>query len=98
MLSRRALHELSQTGKRHTITQIAAHAGISRSWLPVRPYPVLAADGRNDLFERIVSGAGALRIAPAGAEKSVIVAQSKDLGRQIALQRLAIVALRANAA
>ena len=51
---------------------------------PVRPYPVLAADGRNDLFERIVSSAGALRSAPAGAEKSVIVTQSKDLGRQIA--------------
>ena len=35
--ARRALHELSQTGQRHTITQIAAHAGISRSWLYAQP-------------------------------------------------------------
>ena len=35
--ARRALHELGQTGQRHTITQIAAHAGISRSWLYAQP-------------------------------------------------------------
>ena len=35
--ARRALHELSETGQRHTVTQIAAHAGISRSWLYAQP-------------------------------------------------------------
>lgn len=35
--ARRALHELGETGQRHTITQIAAHAGISRSWLYAQP-------------------------------------------------------------
>jgi hypothetical protein len=33
----RALHELGETGQQHTITQIAAHAGISRSWLYAQP-------------------------------------------------------------
>ena len=35
--ARRALHELGETGQRHTVTQIAAHAGISRSWLYAQP-------------------------------------------------------------
>ena len=35
--ARRALHELGQTAQRHTITQIAAYAGVSRSWLYTQP-------------------------------------------------------------
>jgi len=35
--ARRALHELSQTGQRHTITQIAAHAGFSELRMALRP-------------------------------------------------------------
>jgi len=35
--ARRALHELGQIGKQHTVTQIAAHAGVSRSWLYAQP-------------------------------------------------------------
>lgn len=35
--ARRALHELRETGRPHTITQIAAHAGVSRSWLYAQP-------------------------------------------------------------
>ena len=35
--ARRALHELGETGQRHTVTQIAAHAGVSRSWLYAQP-------------------------------------------------------------
>jgi Family of unknown function (DUF6262) len=31
--ARQALQELDETGQRRTITQIAAHAGVSRSWL-----------------------------------------------------------------
>jgi Family of unknown function (DUF6262) len=31
--ARRALHELRETGQRHTITEIAARAAVSRSWL-----------------------------------------------------------------
>jgi hypothetical protein len=31
--ARRALQELGETRQRHTITQVAAHAGVSRSWL-----------------------------------------------------------------
>ena len=33
----RALRELSETGQRHSVTQIAAHAGVSRSWLYAQP-------------------------------------------------------------
>jgi hypothetical protein len=35
--ARRTLHELHETGQRHTITQIAARAGVSRSWLYAQP-------------------------------------------------------------
>lgn len=35
--ARRALHELHETGQRHTITEIAARAGVSRSWLYAQP-------------------------------------------------------------
>lgn len=35
--ARQALHELGETGQRHTIVQIAAHAGVSRSWLHAQP-------------------------------------------------------------
>jgi hypothetical protein len=35
--ARRALHELRETGQRHTITEIAARAGVSRSWLYAQP-------------------------------------------------------------
>src|SRR5271168_5584008 len=35
--ARRALHELRETGRPHSITQIAAHAGVSRSWLYAQP-------------------------------------------------------------
>jgi hypothetical protein len=35
--ARRALQELGETGERRTVTQIAAHAGVSRSWLYARP-------------------------------------------------------------
>jgi hypothetical protein len=35
--ARRTLHELGETGQRHTVTQIAAHAGVSRSWLYTQP-------------------------------------------------------------
>ncbi|MBS4728562.1 transposase [Mycobacterium sp. SM1] len=35
--ARQALQELDETGQRHTITQIAAHAGVSRSWLYAQP-------------------------------------------------------------
>jgi AraC-like DNA-binding protein len=31
--ARQALQELDETGQRHTITEIAARAGVSRSWL-----------------------------------------------------------------
>lgn len=31
--ARQALQELGETGQRRTVTQIAAHAGVSRSWL-----------------------------------------------------------------
>ena len=33
----KALQELGETGQRHTIMQIAAHAGVSRSWLYAQP-------------------------------------------------------------
>ena len=32
-----ALRELGETGQRRTVTQIAAHAGVSRSWLYAQP-------------------------------------------------------------
>lgn len=35
--ARQALHELDETGQRRTIMQIAAHAGVSRSWLYAQP-------------------------------------------------------------
>ncbi|MBI2702368.1 transposase [Mycobacterium gordonae] len=35
--ARQALHELGETGHRHTITQVATHAGVSRSWLYAQP-------------------------------------------------------------
>jgi hypothetical protein len=35
--ARKALHELGEAGQRRTITQIAAHAGVSRSWLYAQP-------------------------------------------------------------
>ncbi|WP_260861179.1 DUF6262 family protein [Mycobacterium simulans] len=33
----KALHELGETGQQCTVTQIAAHAGVSRSWLYAQP-------------------------------------------------------------
>ena len=35
--ARQALHELGETGQRRTVMQIAAHAGVSRSWLYAQP-------------------------------------------------------------
>ena len=35
--ARQALQELDETRQRHTITQIAARAGVSRSWLYAQP-------------------------------------------------------------
>jgi hypothetical protein len=35
--ARQALHELDETGQRCTVMQIAAHAGVSRSWLYAQP-------------------------------------------------------------
>jgi hypothetical protein len=35
--AQKALHDLAETSQRHTITQIAAHAGVSRSWLYAQP-------------------------------------------------------------
>jgi len=35
--ARQAVQELGETGQRRTITQIAAHAGVSRSWLYAQP-------------------------------------------------------------
>ena len=35
--ARKALQELGATGQRRTVTQIAAHAGVSRSWLYAQP-------------------------------------------------------------
>ena len=35
--ARRAMRELGETGQRHTVTQIAAHGGVSRSWLYAQP-------------------------------------------------------------
>ena len=35
--ARQALQELGETGQRRTVTQIAAHAGVSRSWLYAQP-------------------------------------------------------------
>jgi Family of unknown function (DUF6262) len=35
--ARQALQELDETGQRRTIMQIAAHAGVSRSWLYAQP-------------------------------------------------------------
>jgi hypothetical protein len=35
--ARRAVQELGETRQRHTITQIAARAGVSRSWLYAQP-------------------------------------------------------------
>ena len=35
--ARKALHELGETGQRRTVMQIAAHAGVSRSWLYAQP-------------------------------------------------------------
>ena len=35
--ARKALQELGETGQRRTVTQIAAHAGVSRSWLYAQP-------------------------------------------------------------
>ena len=35
--ARKALQELGETGERRTVMQIAAHAGVSRSWLYAQP-------------------------------------------------------------
>jgi Family of unknown function (DUF6262) len=35
--ARQALHDLGETGQQRTVTQIAAHAGVSRSWLYAQP-------------------------------------------------------------
>jgi hypothetical protein len=35
--ARQALQELDETGERRTVMQIAAHAGVSRSWLYAQP-------------------------------------------------------------
>ena len=35
--ARQAVQELGETGQRRTVTQIAAHAGVSRSWLYAQP-------------------------------------------------------------
>lgn len=35
--ARQALHDLGNTGQQRTVTQIAAHAGVSRSWLYAQP-------------------------------------------------------------
>ena len=35
--ARQALQELGETGQRRTVMQVAAHAGVSRSWLYAQP-------------------------------------------------------------
>lgn len=35
--ARKVLHELGEAGQRRTVTQVAAHAGVSRSWLYAQP-------------------------------------------------------------
>ena len=35
--ARKALQDLGETGQQRTVTQIAAHAGVSRSWLYAQP-------------------------------------------------------------
>lgn len=35
--ARKALQDIGETGQQRTVTQIAAHAGVSRSWLYAQP-------------------------------------------------------------
>ena len=56
--ARQALQELRETGQRHTITEIAARAGVSRSWLYAQP------DLRDEL-RQLAAPLKTARLAPA---------------------------------
>jgi hypothetical protein len=61
--ARRALHELHETGQRRTITEIAAHAGVSRSWLYAQPE-------LRDKLRQLTTPSGAAEWAPARTERA----------------------------
>lgn len=61
--ARRALKELGETSTQHTITQIAARAGVSRSWLYAQPE-------LRDKLRQLTTPSGAAELAPARAERA----------------------------
>jgi Family of unknown function (DUF6262) len=60
--ARTALQELAETGQRRTVTQIAAHAGVSRSWLYAQPE-------LRDQLRRLTTISETARSAPARIER-----------------------------
>jgi Family of unknown function (DUF6262) len=60
--ARQALQELDETGQRRTIMQIAAHAGVSRSWLYAQPE-------LRDQVRRLTAIAETAESAPARIER-----------------------------
>jgi hypothetical protein len=61
--ARRALKELGETGTQHTVTQIAAHAGVSRSWLYAQPE-------LRDKLRQLTTISGAAELAPVRTERA----------------------------
>ena len=57
-----ALQELGETGQRRTVTQIAAHAGVSRSWLYAQPE-------LRDQLHRLTAAPETAESAPTGIER-----------------------------
>nr|WP_325496070.1 DUF6262 family protein [Mycobacterium sp.] len=55
------MQELNQTGQRRTVMQIAAHAGVSRSWLYAQP-------DLRDQLRRLTTTSEAAESAPARIE------------------------------
>ena len=91
-------HELDISVENWTSSLRSNKTLVAEVRKPVRPYPVLAADGRNDLFEP--SSPVFVRSAvPQPVPKNLSSSRSPQIsvGRSQRLQRLAI-ALRANAA
>lgn len=61
--ARRALHDLRETGQRHTITEIAARAGVSRSWLYAQPE-------LRDELRQLAAPSKTARFAPAQIDRA----------------------------
>ncbi|GAB4914235.1 transposase [Mycobacterium avium subsp. hominissuis] len=72
--AQRALQELADAGARRTVVQIAAHAGVSRSWLYAQPE-------LRDQLRRLTTISETANLAPTQTER----ASDASLRRRLAL-------------